>query len=1058
VSANGRRWPYQGLVPYSEDDAEWFFGRDEWREVIADNLRAYRITVVYGESGVGKSSLLRAGVIPTIHEEARLRAATFAAWSLDDPVAALKEALGGAAGEPLVDVCHAAAGADGTLLLVLDQLEELFVYHDGERDGAVGELSAALQRRDPAVHFLLSIREDALARLDGFEGHVPGLGDHLLRLDHLDREAAREAILAPLEHWRQTVGEEWEIEPALVDAVLEQVTAGQVALGANGGAATPGSGIEAPYLQLVLTRLWEQERREGSRSLRLQTLDRLGGADRIVRTYLDTALEALPRTEQDLAARALRYLVTPSGTKIAHRIADLADYEQIPAARLEPLVDRLVDERILRPAGDGRYEIYHDALAGPIADWQRRRQERKRHRRELRRIAFVGSAALVLALVAAALVVLTLRAGDAQHVAHSRELAAVANSELETDPQESLAHAVAAAHVAATDEAKAALRAALGVANLLAVLRGHDDAVQDAAYSPNGKLIVTASDDNTARVWDAASRRTVRLLEHPETVHSAAFSPDGMRVVTSDEDGMARVWEVRAGRVVTTLRGHEGAVLDAAFSTDGKLIVTAGADKTARVWDAVSGRSVAALRGHSDEVVHAVFSPDGRLIATASLDSTARLWDWRSGKTLAVLRHSDEVNGVDFSPEGDLVATASEDGTASIWDTKTRRKMEDFVGTAWESVAFSPDGEHIVTAGEDGTASIWETGIAQPVQVLRGHPNALTSASFSPDGAYVVTSSYDRTARIWQARQAFLRLRGRELSGVTFSPDGRLVAVADDATVRLWRAATGRMAAVLRAGHRRALATFFRPDGNVVVVTAGKLSAFVRNATTGRTLAVLDEGGVVDAAFSRDGRRVVTAGDADRTARVFDSSSGRTLNMLLTPGGSVFAAAFSPDGRRVATGEESGVARVWSASGGTPLALLAGHDSYVTDTAFSPDGTRVVTASGDQTARVWDAKNGRVLAVLRGHDGRVYSAAFSPDGELVVTGSRDGTVRIWDPRTGKADVVLRGDTGPVYSVAFSPQGDLVAASGRGGAWIARCGVCGSMKELLARAREQLARG
>jgi WD40 repeat protein len=1064
--ANGRRWPYQGLVPYSEDDAEWFFGRDEWREVIADNLRAYRITVVYGESGVGKSSLLRAGVIPTLREEARLVSVAFAAWSLDDPVAALKQELGGAAVQPLAEVCRAAAGKDGTLLLVLDQLEELFVYHEREPDGVVEELSAALQRRDPAVHFLLSIREDALARLDSFEGHVPGLGDHLLRLEALDRGAAREAILAPLEHWRRTVGDEWEIEPALVGAILEQVMAGEVALGANGGSASPGSGVEAPYLQLVLTRLWDEEVRAGSQRLRLQTLERLGGADRIVRTHLDTALEALSRPEQDLAARVLRYLVTPSGTKIAHRTADLADYEQIPAARLEPLVDRLVDERILRPAGDGRYEIYHDALAGPIADWQRRWQEQKRHRRELRRIALVGSAALVLAVVAAALVVLTLRARDAQHVAQSRELAALAGSELEVDSQQSLQAAVQAAHAASTDEAKAALRAALGEANLLAVLRGHDNAVQDARYSPNGKLIVTASDDDTARIWNAASGRTIRLLDHPDSVYSAAFSPDGKRVVTGAGDGAARVWDVGTGRVVTTLRGHRLSVLDSAFSRDGRQVVTAGDDDTARVWDATSGRSIAVLRGHGDDVLDAVFSPDGRLVATASSDSTARVWDARSGKTLAVLHgqspDGDGITGVDFSPEGVLLVTASEDGTAFLWDTETRRNVEDFVGqTGLVSAEFSPDGEHIVTAGEDGTASIWEFDIAQPIAILRGHARALTGASFSPDGARVVTSSYDRTARIWQARPTLLPLPGRDLIRVTFSPNGRLVVVGgNNGTAGIWRAATGRRAGVLRTGHRPVLDAFFRPDGRLVVATGGDRTVVVRDANSRRELAVLrgHDRPVSAAAFSPDGKRVVTAGGEDRTARIWDAGSGRTLAVLGGHDGAVLDAAFSPDGRRVVTGDRDAIARVWDAGSGKQLAVLRGHDSYVLDAAFSPDGKRVVTASGDQTARVWDARGGPALAVLRGHEGRVFSAAFSPDGELVVTGSIDGTVRIWDARTGKAYVVLRGDTGPVYSVAFSPQGDLVGAAGRGGAWTYRCPVCGSLHELLARAREQLRHG
>jgi Novel STAND NTPase 1 len=251
--AGGRRSPYQGLVPYTEDDAEWFFGRAEWRDVLADNLRAYRITVLYGASGVGKSSLLRAGLVRGLREEAReslgasgaprLLPVAFSAWSLDDPLAALRqvvhragaELVSDASGPPpegaLGDVLEAWAGrAGGPVLLVLDQLEELFVYH-GRPDATLDELADALRRRDPAVHYLLSIREEALARLDGLEGPVAGLGDHLLRLEALDRDAAREAIVEPVERWNATAAApeaQVEIEPALVVALLDQVATGEV--------------------------------------------------------------------------------------------------------------------------------------------------------------------------------------------------------------------------------------------------------------------------------------------------------------------------------------------------------------------------------------------------------------------------------------------------------------------------------------------------------------------------------------------------------------------------------------------------------------------------------------------------------------------------------------------------------------------------------------------------------------------------------------------------------------------------------------------------------------
>ena len=244
-----------------------------------------------------------------------------------------------------------------------------------------------------------------------------------------------------------------EIEPALVDAVLAQVETGKVQVAAPGAgvATTNGAGdprIEAPYLQLVLSRLWAEERSLGSRLLRLETLERLGGAERIVRTHLDATMDELPEREQDVAARAFRNLVTPSGTKIAHRAGDLAELSDVPAERLEPVLARLSGEaRILRPAGDSSYEIYHDALAGPILHWRAGWQERQRRRRERRRLAVYGSATLVLGLVAAAFLVLFVDARNARDAARSRELAAMAGAELGSDPQASLRLALRGRHL-----------------------------------------------------------------------------------------------------------------------------------------------------------------------------------------------------------------------------------------------------------------------------------------------------------------------------------------------------------------------------------------------------------------------------------------------------------------------------------------------------------------------------------------------------------------------------------------------------------------------------------
>jgi hypothetical protein len=405
--------PYKGLIPYSSEDAPFFFGRERERELITANLMASRLTLLYGPSGVGKSSVINAGVVASLRELARDNVKTrgvaesivvaFGAWR-DDPVEALKQKILKAIHEvspgaqcdqiestaTLADFLRLWTECVGSeLLIILDQFEEYFLYHPddvGESTLAV-ELPRAVNRPGLRANFLISIREDGLAKMDFFKGRIPNLFDTYLRIEHLDRESARAAIQKPVEEFnrRTQVNQFVLIETQLVDAVLDQVKIGEVLWSGSGRGvveeANRSDKIETPYLQLVMTRLWDEELKAGSRMLKLETLKRLGGASSIVRSHLDKTMSALSAAEQDSAAQVFRYLVTPSGSKIALTASDLANYTERPEDELTSILDRLCaqDVRILRPlkppAGvevATRYEIFHDVLAASILDWQTR--------------------------------------------------------------------------------------------------------------------------------------------------------------------------------------------------------------------------------------------------------------------------------------------------------------------------------------------------------------------------------------------------------------------------------------------------------------------------------------------------------------------------------------------------------------------------------------------------------------------------------------------------------------------------------------------------------------
>jgi len=440
TAAAARHSPYQGLIPYGEADAPFFFGREKETRLIIANMFASPLTLLYGASGVGKSSALRAGVARQLRQRDDLIVVPFSTWQSNsvaglvqtiadyarraEPAAGMDSTEPGLSTQSLpgsLKACHKKMGR--RLMIILDQFEEYFLYHPQE-DRFAHEFPQAVLQTDVPVSFLISIREDSLAKLDRFEGRIPSLFDNYLRVEHLDYDAARAAIEKPVEQYnkQRTAGEQpISIEPALLEAVLKQVQTGQVIIGETGRGIlkteADAAQIETPFLQMVMTRLWDEEMRAGSQVLRLSSLNALGGAERIVRTHLDETMSALLPERQKIAAEVFHYLVTPSGAKIAHTSLDLAEYVGLPRTQVAPALEELSsgNTRILRgiepptdQAGEPRYEIFHDVLAAAILDWRARYLQAREvaaqqlklaaeHRRSKRlRLALLGVAALLL--------------------------------------------------------------------------------------------------------------------------------------------------------------------------------------------------------------------------------------------------------------------------------------------------------------------------------------------------------------------------------------------------------------------------------------------------------------------------------------------------------------------------------------------------------------------------------------------------------------------------------------------------------------------------------------
>jgi eukaryotic-like serine/threonine-protein kinase len=576
----------------------------------------------------------------------------------------------------------------------------------------------------------------------------------------------------------------------------------------------------------------------------------------------------------------------------------------------------------------------------------------------------------------------------------------------------------------------------------LAVLSVNSQGINFAAYSPDGSRLVTASSDNTARVWDARTGAQLAVLTgHGSMVYCAAYSPDGTRIVTASADKTARIWDSVSAKQLAVLSGHDDGVNCAAYAPDGDHIVTASSDKTARIWDAHTGNQLEMLSGHEALVRRAAYSPDSSRVVSASYDKTARIWDAHTAAVIGVLTgHADRVASAAFSPDGNTIVTASDDRTARIWDARTQKQLFMLSGHL-DRVAFaaySPGGSQIVTASNDKTARIWDAQTGKPLAVLSGHGQLVYSAQYSPDGTRIVSSSRDKTARVWEAHPhsqlAELSGPGARLFSVAYSPDGtRILTASQDRTARIRDALTGRQLVVL-SGHTASVEfAAYSPDGTRVVTASLDKTARIWDSSTGSELAVLagHTDRVWSASYSPDGLRIVTA-SIDKTARVWDARTATQVSVLSGHTDRVLSAAYSHDGTRIVTASVDKTARIWDARTGALLVILAGHGEYVTAAAYSPDDSRIVTGSFDKTARIWDAQSGAQLAVLLGHADGLTDVAYSPDGRTIVTTSLDTSARLWDARTGVQLGALSGPDDASGCASFSPDGTRVITAADNG--------------------------
>ncbi len=890
--------PYKGLASFddSELDERFFFGRDRETEIVASNLVASRLTVLYGPSGVGKSSLLRAGVVR------RLRALVPAGgeagegsgplpvvvdqWR-DDPLAAIAVAAGTPVPESpqeLADVlAERSAQVGGEIYLVLDQMEEYFVYHGRDRGGPLREaLAEILARPTLPVHILLGIRDDALADLDAFKGRVPGLFGNVLRLDHLDVDAARAAILEPLAELEAMGGPHVIAEAALVAAVVDQVASGRIerrlaGRGVVAGGARRGR-VEAPYLQLVMERIWEVERSRGAYVLTAATLAELGGAGRIVQQHLERALANLDGPERELVASLFHQLVTPSGTKIAHAVGDLSRYAGESPERLEDVLHTLSDERVVRalPSRNGggpRYEIYHDVLADAVLAWGARHEadralaeERAAARRRHRRLAAIGILALLGAALMTVVAAYAIQQRDEAERQARRAEVLQAKAERETEAAKKARAASRRSEQKAQAESKAAKASARTAKRALA-----GEAAQ-AEEARRQTRIAGAERDEQRRLRIIADDST-RGRRAPGRRCGKDAQCEGRRGRVQERCGRRQERRPGASEAARALRAacHRGAERAEAGELVAEAISLLNINPEQSLQLALQSAAKASTPGLEDTLRDALMNTRARAVLPSGSGTVEVIETSLGGRRSASAFESGNgaADALRASPDGTLVLVGGAEGEVRVYELATRRRLARLpLGAALRDAAFSPDGEFVFTGDANGVIVRWD--VRSGAQLARAE-------------------------------------HGAPIRELAVSRDGKLVASAAGEAARVWLAAD--LSPVTRLPHPFS---------------------------------------VERVSFSPTGAQLLTVA---RDARVYDAGDWARPPLVLDQPGNIVTAAFSPAGDRVATGGRDSLAMIWELRNGSTAARAASTAANVLDVAWSPNGSLLATASTDNGGR-----------------------------------------------------------------------------------------------------------
>lgn len=1075
--------PYKGLRAFQAADERDFFGREEFVQKLLKRMTSsstltktdehHRFLAVVGPSGSGKSSVVKAGLIPALLRGGLPRSERWfvvemlpGSHPFDElEVALLRIAPGhaqirGQLGRDERGLLRAAQlllpQDDSELVIVIDQFEEVFTLVEDEtiRANFLNMLLATAAAKRSRIHIIVTLRADFYDRPLNYPEFGDLLRDRMETILPLSAKGLERAILEPARHAGVI------FEDGLVATIVADVNYQAGAL---------------PLLQYALTELFEQR---SGRMLTHEAYHSIGGAVGALAKRAEAIYQELSAEAQSLTRQLFLRLVTlGEGVEDTRRrtarteLVALANPAPPPLYavergedRIDEIIDTYAEYRLLALDHDPAtrtptIEVAHEAL---LREWERLRGWLNESRSDIRLQQQLSASAAEWTRARHDESYLLTGARLAQFEAWSKETGLALtpsehtylNASLTRREREMQAeHERQSREIHLEQRSRNFLRALVGVfaaATVIALfLMG---IAMNESTRANAAVIAAEVERDTAET-ERDTARTLALVNGAQAALQDGNMDQAIALALhlNTPGSLSNLSDFTLSKIVYapgTIRrfiGHESDVNSVAFSTDGRMAVTASADKTVILWDVATGEILHRLEGHHAAVESAAFSPDGQMLVSGGRDRALILWNTTTGTVIREFEGSAAMS-VAFSPDGKTILAGLTSGGLALWDVASGQMIQHFIGHrfAVNSVAFSPDGKTAVAgSGGEGIPTqpeliLWDVTTGEALRRFSGHIQQIQSVAFSPDGHSIVSAAGGQDGGheliLWdvQTGEEIRRFWGHQLQiwSVAFSPDGqRILSGSQDNTMILWNVNTGEQIQHFQGHTGIIYSVAFSPDGRTAL--SGSMDGTARHwELIGGALKQDFKGHqnwVWDIALSPD-QSTLAASSRDGSLRLWNVLTGEPIQQLEKMPGEGRGLVFAPDGRSVFVNDGTGFQQIETKTG-NKIRRFTGHGDSLADLVLSPDGSSMISASYDTTLILWDIKTGELIRRFRGHTGAALSVRFSPDGSKAISTSSDSTVLLWDVATGEIIYRMEGHGGWIWSVNFSPDGTMALSGG-----------------------------